>query len=41
MADKITSVSKMSDTNSEMEATKTRYISPENRQPIIAELRLV
>ena len=41
IADKITSVSKMSDTNSEMEATKTRYISPENRQPIIAELRLV
>ena len=41
IADKITSVSKMSDTNSEMEATKTRYISPENRQQIIDELRLV
>ena len=53
IADKITSVSKSSakhsvellskndDANSEMEAPKKRYISPEERQQIIDELRLV
>ena len=47
--DKITSVSKTSDANSEMEAgranpqgvPKKRYISPEERQETIDELRLV
>ena len=53
IADKITSVSKSSakhsvellskndDSNSEMEAPKKRYISPEERQQVIDELRLV
>ena len=53
IADKITSVSKKSsahstelysknvDANSEIEVPKKRYISPEERQQIIDELRLV
>ena len=48
IADKITSVSKKSSTrsqnneaNDESEAPKERYISPEKRQQIIDELRLV
>ena len=50
IADKITSVSKKSsaelqskndDANNEIEASKKRYISPEERQQIIDELRLV
>ena len=50
IADKITSVSKTSsaelrsknaDANSEIELPKKRYISPEERQQIIDELRLV
>ena len=50
IADKITSVSKKSstdlhskndDVNSEIEAQKKRYMSPEERQQIIDELRLV
>ena len=49
IADKITSVSKKSDANSEMEVgtvspkdvPKRRFISPEERHPIIDELRLV
>ena len=49
IADKITSVSKKSstdlhskndDVNSEIEAQKKRYMSPEERQQIIDELRL-
>ena len=48
IADKITSVSKKSSTrslnneaNDESETPKERYISPEKRQQIIDELRLV
>ena len=47
IADKITSVSKKSkkpqndEANDESEAPKERYISPEKRQQIIDELRLV
>ena len=47
IADKITSVSKKSkkpqnnEANDESEALKERYISPEKRQQIIDELRLV
>ena len=50
IANKITSVSKKSstdlhskndDVNSEIEALKKRYMSPEERQKIIDELRLV
>ena len=50
IADKITSVlkksptelhSKNNDANSEIKAPKTRYISPEERQQIIDELRLI
>ena len=47
VADKITSVwksptrSKNDDANSEIEVPKKRYISPEERQQIIDELRLV
>ena len=48
IADKITSASKKSPTcsqndktNDEIEAPKKRYISPEERQEIIGELRLV
>ena len=51
IADKITSVSKKSDANTEMQEgvdspndeniLKKRYISPEERQQIIVELRLV
>ena len=50
IADKITSVSKISsaklrsqnnEANDESEAPKERYISPEKRQQIINELRLV
>ena len=40
IADKITSVSKHDDANSEAEVPKRRYISPEERQQIIDELRL-
>ena len=44
IADKITSVSKKSknnEDNDESETPKERYISPEKRQQIIDELRLV
>ena len=46
IADKITSVSKKSNNNNnnedvEITAHKKRYISPEERQQIINELRLV
>ena len=51
LSDKITSVSKRSDTNIEVEediasvkdvnVPKKKYISPEERQQIIDELRLV
>ena len=51
LSDKITSVSKKSDTNIEVEegiaslkdvnVPKKKYISPEERQQIIDELRLV
>ena len=48
IADKITNVSKRSsrhsqndDANNEIEAPEERYISPEKRQQIIDELRLV
>ena len=41
IVDKITSVSKNDDANSETEVPKKRYISPEGRQQIIDELRLV
>ena len=51
LSDKITSVSKKSDTNIEVEediasvkdvnVSKKKYISPEERQQIIDELRLV
>ena len=41
IADKITSVSKNSDANSKTEVPNKRYISPEERQQIIDELRLV
>ena len=39
--DKITSVSKNNDANSKTEVPNKRYISPEERQQIIDELRLV
>ena len=41
IADKITSVSKKPRDNDEKETPKERYISPEKRQQIIDELRLV
>ena len=41
IAYKITSASKNSNVTSEIEAPKRRYISPEERQQIIDELRLV
>ena len=40
IADKITSVSKSEDAYSEIEVPRRRYISPEERQQIIDELRL-
>ena len=41
IADKITSFLKNFDDNNEMEASKRRNISPEERQKIIDELRMV
>ena len=41
IANKITSVSKNDDANSETEVPNRRYIFPEERQQIIDELRLV
>ena len=41
IADEVTSVSKKSDANSKMEASKRWYLSPVERQQIIDELSLV
>ena len=41
ISDKTTSFSKNFDSNSQIKAPKRKYISPEERQQIIYELRLV